>query len=107
MLSVYLLFFTFKVVATLACVVYCYRIARLNLTPTFTYMLFCVAFALRVVTQIRAAFYTMEIVAIWRGHAVAHIISSQAIETAIIACFLIGFARTYYGCTSLLGTRRS
>lgn len=97
MLSVYLLLFTFKVVASVMCALYCYRIGRLNLTPTCTYMLFFTAFCLRVVTQIRAAFYTRDIVAIWVGIAVRQIIVSQALEAAIIACFLIGFARTYYG----------
>lgn len=101
MLSVYLLLFTFKVVATATCAVYCYRISRLNLTPTFTYMLFCTAFVLRVVTQMRTAFYTSDIVAIWVGMAVKHIIWTQTFETVIVGCFLIGFVRTYYGIVGL------
>lgn len=96
MLSIYLLLFTFKVVATVTCAVCCYRIARLNLTPTFTYMLFCVAFSLRVYTQIRSAFYTREILRLWQGYSATVIIQRQFIETVIIACFLIGILRHYY-----------
>lgn len=96
MLSIYLLLFTFKVVATLMCAVYSFRIARLNLTPTFTYMLFFTAFALRLVTQIRAAFYTKEIVALWEGYSPARIIQGQFLEVVIVACFLIGILRRYH-----------
>lgn len=105
MLSIYLLLFTFKVAATLMCAVYCFRIARLNLTPTCTYILFSTAFSLRVVTQIRAAFYTKDVVAIWSGMAVERIIWNQTFETMIIGCFLIGFARTYYKLASSPFTR--
>lgn len=97
MLSMYLLLLTFKVVATVTCAVYCWRIARLNLTPTFTYMLFCAAFGLRFVTQMRAALYTREIVAVWSGYSVPQIVTSQAFETVIVGCFLIGFLRQFHG----------
>lgn len=102
MLSIYLLFFTFKVVATLMCAVYCYRIARLDLTPTFTYMLFVTAFVLRLLTQVRAAFYTREIVALWDGYGPTQLLVNQAVEVVIVACFLIGILRKYHGFRDML-----
>lgn len=105
MLSVYLLLLTFKVTATVMCAVYCWRIARLNMTPTFTYMLFFTAFSIRVGTQIYAAFFYKDIVAVWVGTSVFRIIVSQIAETVIVGCFLIGYARKYYIIASLPTTQ--
>lgn len=99
-LSAYLLLLTFKMTATVACAVYCFKIASFRITPTFTWILFCVAFMLRFFTQLQAIVYTNNILGIYSQFSTALIIVNQVIEVIIISSFLIGIFRTYYGLKS-------
>lgn len=99
-LAFYLLLLTFKMTATLSCAVYCVRISRIKLVPTFTWMLFATGFFLRFLTQFQGFIYTNNILGIWQGFNIWLVILNQAIEVVIVACFLIGFARTYYAIQS-------
>ncbi len=103
MLSTYLLFLTFKIVGTLACAVYCWKISRLKMAPTFSYMLFCSAFILRFFTQIEAFAFTRDILGLWSNYNFWIIILNQFIEVLIIGAFLIGFSRKFHFTKASLG----
>lgn len=94
-LPFYLILLTFNIAATLACAVYCFKIAKFKITPTFTWMSFFTAFCLRFFTQIQYIVFVGSGTASEAGMC-AFLLIIQSIESSIVAAFLIGISRTYY-----------
>src|SRR5688500_1941791 len=95
MIILFYFFLTFKIFATLICAFYCWRISRLDHTPTTTYVLFCIAFTLRFLTQLQGIFYTRDILGFLSGYPAWLIIESQLVEAIIAACFLIAILKKF------------
>ena len=96
MISLYLLLLTYKIVATAACALYAFWIARLPNSPSKTYYLFLTAFSFRLFTQIQGIFYTQDILGFLSGYSPWLIIESQVVEVIIVTCFLLGILSKYH-----------
>lgn len=94
-LSVYIFLLAFKIISTLLCAVFCWKIAHLKYTPTLTYMLFFSAFSLRVGTQLLGVFYTQDILGFLKDYDIKLVISTQGIEVLITTLFLVGILRKW------------
>jgi len=94
-LPTYLILLTFNITATLACAVYCFKIARFKITPTFTYMSYSIGFCLRLFTQLQYIIFVAPNQGLSDGLG-TFLIVMQIIEVAIIMAFLLGISRTYY-----------
>lgn len=97
MLAIYLFFVTFQILSSVLCAYLCFKIARLNMTPTFTFYLLGAAFTMRLISQAHGLFYVADVVNFYQSYPTWLILGSNLFGALTTACFLIAFLRIYVG----------
>ena len=95
--SLYVFLLTFKMIVTIMATVFAFRIARLKMTQTYTWVLFGTAFFLRFLTQLMSLYFARDILGVYKNYELSLVIFTQAIEVAIVTLLLIAVLRSYYG----------
>ena len=97
MFAFYIFLLTYKIVATLICVLFAVKIARLHLTQTTTWYLLAAAFSIRLLAYLNSIIFAQDILGFLKSYNLGLILYSQAIEATIVTLFATAMLRSYYG----------
>lgn len=96
MLSFYIFLLAFRFIATIGLVTFSFKIARMRLTPTLTWMLITIGFTLSLIRLVETTFFVTDIAKILDGFNKVQVVADQITATVTIGLFFTGVTRIYF-----------
>lgn len=88
-------FIILKIALSVSCAVFSYKIARMNMTPTFTYMLYFVSYLTYFTTQVHTFSYANNVSDFMESLSKMSVLKSQIVWIVFFTLQLVALYRTY------------
>lgn len=85
----------YKIAGTALCAWFCWKISKMRMTPTYTYVMFFWAFTLMLISQFVGILYTKDIYGFLTHFPSPLVVFTQLLQVLIVGSFVRGFSIKY------------